>query len=60
MGHEKEKDNDCKISRFCLPPKYIYIVPILIAVFVLEEKMIFFCIGAAENILQEYIRDYNA
>ena len=38
----------------------IYIVPILIAVFVLEEKMIFFCIGAAENILQEYIRDYNA
>ena len=56
MGHEKEKD--CKISRFCLPPKYI--VLILIAVFVLEEKMIFFCIGAAENILQEYIRDYNA
>ena len=23
MGHEKEKDNDCKISRFCLPLKYI-------------------------------------
>ena len=58
MGHEKDKDNDCKISRFCLPPKYI--VPIH-TVFVLEEKMIFFfCIGAAENILQEYIRDYNA
>ena len=34
----------------------IHIVPILIAVFVLEEKMIFFfCIGAAENILQEYM-----
>ena len=30
MGHEKEKDNDCKISRFCLPPKYI--VPIHTAI----------------------------